>query len=61
MERGRLCITRLDYESVLIGDDIRVTAVRCEHGRVRLLIEAPKNIPIVREELTEEVIDEVQP
>lgn len=51
MERGRLVVTRLEHESVLIGDDIEVTAVECRDGRVKLLIQAPKSVPVVRDEL----------
>lgn len=48
--RGRLCITRRDGEAVYIGD----TLVRLEHARgdrARLIIEAPHDVAIIREEL----------
>lgn len=56
MERGRLCIRRGQYESVVIGngdDEIEITVVRNGRGILSLLIEAPKDIPIRRKELIE--------
>jgi carbon storage regulator len=38
-------------EKLYIGNDICVTVVRLEGGQVRLGIEAPREIPIVRAEL----------
>jgi carbon storage regulator len=46
-----LVLSRLIDEVIVIGDDIRVTIVRVEHGRVRLGIDAPRDVVIVREEL----------
>lgn len=48
-----LVLTRKLMESFYIGDDICVTVVRMEGGQVRLGIEAPREIPIVRGELVE--------
>ena len=38
-------------ERIWIGDDIAVTVVRITGGGVRLGIEAPAELPVVREEL----------
>jgi carbon storage regulator CsrA len=46
-----LVLTRRAGESVYLGDDIKVTAVRVRGGQVRLAIEAPGSVPVVREEL----------
>ncbi len=46
-----LVLTRRAGESVFLGDDIKVTAVRVRGGQVRLAIEAPGSVPVVREEL----------
>jgi carbon storage regulator len=46
-----LVISRKFKERVFIGDDICITIVALDKGKVRLGIEAPKNIPIYREEL----------
>ncbi len=46
-----LVLTRKLMEKLYIGDDICVTVVRLEGGQVRLGIEAPRQIPVVRAEL----------
>lgn len=46
-----LVITRKIGEGVKIGDDIRVVIVHIDHNRVKIGIEAPKDVPIWREEL----------
>ena len=47
-----LILQRKEGESLLIGDDIRVTVVSVEAGgRVRLAIDAPRSLPILRSEL----------
>jgi carbon storage regulator len=48
-----LVLSRKPGERILIGDRIAVTVVRIAPGVVRLGIEAPDNMPIVREELKE--------
>lgn len=48
---GRLALTRKPNESIIIGKDIRITVVQVSGKTVKLSIEAPKEIPIVREEL----------
>ena len=48
-----LILRRKKNESILIGDNIRVTITECASSGVRLDIEAPKQIPVVREELFE--------
>lgn len=47
-----LILQRKAGESLLIGDDIQVTVVSVEAGgRVRLAIEAPRSMTILRNEL----------
>ena len=47
-----LVLTRRFGESIRIGDDIRVTIIDRDHNhQVRVGIEAPKHISILREEL----------
>lgn len=48
-----LVLSRKVGERVLIGPDIRITVVRIAGGGVRLGIEAPPELPIMREELHE--------
>ena len=54
-ETGRfasmLVLSRKVGEKILIGDEIVVTVVRVAQGVVRIGIEAPDNLPIVREEI----------
>lgn len=46
-----LVLTRKLMERLFIGEDICVTVVRLESGQVRLGIEAPREVPVVRAEL----------
>lgn len=48
-----LILRRKKNESLLIGDNIRVTIIECASDGVRLAIDAPKQISILREELSE--------
>jgi carbon storage regulator len=49
-----LVLTRKLMEKLFIGDDICVTVVRLEGGQVRLGIEAPREVSVVRAELVQE-------
>lgn len=49
-----LVLTRKLMEKLYIGDDICVTVVRLEGGQVRLGIEAPLEVSVVRAELVPE-------
>lgn len=46
-----LVLTRKTYESVKIGDNIEVTIVRVGPNSVRLGIDSPSDVNIVRTEL----------
>lgn len=46
-----LVLTRRVGETLMIGDDIKLTVVGIKSGQVRLGIEAPKDVQIQREEL----------
>ena len=48
-----LIIKRKKNESLLIGDNIRITIIECASDGVRIAIDAPKQISILREELSE--------
>lgn len=48
-----LILTRRLKEKILIGPDITVTVVRVRGAAVRLSIEAPAEIKILREELAQ--------
>lgn len=46
-----LVLSRKVGEKILIGDKIAVTVVRVAQGVVRIGIDAPQDLPIVREEI----------
>jgi carbon storage regulator len=52
-----LVLGRKENESIHIGDEIVVKVVSIENGIVKLGIDAPKNISIVRDELIQEVTE----
>ena len=55
-----LVLSRKVGEKILIGDQIAVTVVRVAQGTVRIGVEAPKHLPIVREELQAEAGEKLQ-
>ncbi len=48
-----LVLRRKKNESLLIGDNIRITIIECAADGVRVAIDAPKQVSILREELSE--------
>ncbi|MFZ5831886.1 MAG: carbon storage regulator CsrA [Planctomycetota bacterium] len=50
-----LVLSRKVGERILIGDNIAVTVVRVAQGIVRIGVEAPAEMPIVREELKDQM------
>jgi len=50
-----LVVSRKIGERILIGDKIAVTVVKVGNGGVRIGVEAPAEMPIVREELAEQL------
>ena len=60
-----LILSRKENESIMIGDDIKITVMeirkRCHHlGQVRIGIQAPKNIAVHREEIWLEIQGETK-
>jgi len=49
-----LVLSRKAGQRIHIGDDIVITVVRTGKGSVRLGVDAPSDIPIVRDELKAE-------
>ena len=49
-----LVLSRKVGEKILIGDNISVTVVRVAQGTVRIGVEAPEDLPIVREEIKDQ-------
>ena len=56
-----LVLSRKPGERILIGDGIAVTVVRIGPNNVRVGIEAPRDIPIVREEIAASVSATLKP
>lgn len=50
-----LVLSRKVGERILVGDDITITVVRMAQGVVRIGVEAPNDMPIVREEIKEQL------
>lgn len=46
-----LILQRKEGESVHIGEDVEITVLAVEAGRVRLAIQAPRDVTILRSEL----------
>jgi carbon storage regulator len=53
-----LVITRRKGEGFLIGDNIEITVIKLDDGTVKLAIDAPKSVTILRKELHKEVQEE---
>jgi len=49
-----LILTRRPGETILFGDNIHVTVVDVDRNQVRIGIDAPQEVKIVREELLAE-------
>jgi len=52
-----LVLARKEDESIVIGDDIVIKVVSVENGVVKLGIDAPREIAIIRSELLEEITE----
>lgn len=53
-----LVLSRKVGERILIGDDIKITVVRVAQGSVRIGVEAPGNLNVVREEVVIPISEE---
>ncbi|KGM97006.1 carbon storage regulator [Clostridium novyi A str. 4552] len=53
-----LVVKRKKGESILIGDNIEINIVNIDNGAVKIAIEAPKEVTILRKELYKEVQEE---
>jgi carbon storage regulator len=53
-----LQLTRKPGETIVIGDEVRVQVIQIAGGAVRLGIDAPRSVPIYREEIWHAVSEE---
>lgn len=53
-----LVITRKKGESILIGDDIEITISKIDDGSVKIGIDAPKDVVILRKEIYKDIEEE---
>lgn len=53
-----LILSRKPGDAIVIGDGIRVVVLEADRGGVRLGIEAPSNVSILREEIVEAIASE---
>ncbi len=54
-----LVLSRKQNERIRVGDSVVVTVVRVSGDKVRIGIEAPPNVRVLRDELEDEAIGEV--
>lgn len=50
-----LILTRRMNETLVVGDDVRVTVLGVNGNQVRIGVKAPRNIPVHREEIYEKI------
>jgi len=55
-----LVLTRKESETLIIGDDIKLTILSVKGGQVRVGIDAPKEVSIQRSELLKASLSEEQ-
>lgn len=53
-----LVLSRKKDESLIIGDNIEIKVIEVEDGKVRIGIEAPKNVEIHRKEIYDKIKEE---
>jgi carbon storage regulator len=50
---SHLVLSRRIGETIVIGDDVRVTITEIQRGQVRIAIDAPRSVPVNRLEVLE--------
>ena len=53
-----LVLTRKDDESIMIGKNIQIKVIKSDSGKVKLGIDAPKDIEINRKEIYDQIQNE---
>jgi carbon storage regulator len=51
-----LVLSRKKQESIVVGEDVRITVVAIGYGQVRIGIEAPRTTPVHRGEVYEAIL-----
>lgn len=52
-----LVLSRRPFEGIVIGNDIKITVVKIDRNQVRIGIEAPPDVMVVRDELIHDAED----
>ncbi|WP_421526804.1 carbon storage regulator CsrA [Pseudomonas brenneri] len=55
-----LILTRRSGEAINIGDDIVIRVLAVDGGQIRIGVEAPKEVPVHREEIYERIQNQTQ-
>ena len=53
-----LILTRRISESIIVGDDVKITVLGVKGNQVRLGVDAPKTVSVHREEIYERIKNE---
>ena len=56
-----LILTRRLNESLMVGDDVKVTVLGIKGNQVRVGISAPRHVPVHRQEIYEKIKNEELP
>lgn len=55
-----LCLTRKMGETIRIGDNIEVTVLAVKGNQARIGVQAPRDVPVRREEVAVRIANEAQ-
>jgi carbon storage regulator len=53
-----LVLSRKNGESIKIGEDIEITIISSKNDQVKIGIQAPKNVEILRKEIYDQILTE---
>lgn len=56
--RGMLLLTRRVGDSIIIGDDIKITVLKVNGKQVRIGVSAPREVSVHREEIYKRILQE---